>query len=247
MLKLLLNPTLFIFHQSLAWLSSQLKMVISIRPRSKRNGKVKCLLTEDCPQTDTQLLPSCKENKEEVVQLKHHPGPLQNADFEDLGAANLFRLVLKIQTLREAGQVTGMAGLPEGQNNLKLQHIVVKFRWMRCWKPERLYMGCDFCWQDTCAYSFNLSKILRTEMDLKARWVRIPSVGEVMLGVIKRNDWKVRLQKTHSSTSWPTPVTPKRVEEISTSEPTTVTLKGGWGNQLDVDQIILNFMLHCPN
>lgn len=151
--------------------------------------------------------------------------------------------------LKAPGQVTGMAGLPVGQNNLKLQHIVVMFRWMRCWKPEWLYMDCDFCWQDTCIHSFNLSKILRIEMDLKARWVWEPSVGEIMLGVIKRNDLKIWLQKTHSSISGPTPGGPKERNYLWWPQREglhMVTPKRGLGNQLDVYQIILNFILHFP-
>lgn len=172
------------------------------------------LLMEDCPQTNTKL-PSCKENKKEVVRLKYHPGPLTKCRL--WGIKNCESLLVGSQDPNAQRTWAGdsMAGLPVGWNNLKLQHVVVMFRWMRCWKPERLYMGCDFCWQDTCTHSFNLSKILRTEMDLKGRWVRKPSVGEATLGVIKRNYLKIQLQKTHTASvdlpRWPQ----REVQEIS--------------------------------
>lgn len=147
---------------------------------------------EDGPPTDTKFLPFYEENKKEVLQMKCHPGPLakwwvlKNRDLW-----NLSWLVFGIQMLKEPGQVTGAAGLSVGQKNLKLQHAVALFGWIKCWKPEWLYTGCDFCWQDASARSFNLSKIPRTEMDLKVRWTGGPSVGERMLRVIKRNHGKV--------------------------------------------------------
>lgn len=95
------------------------------------------------------------------------------------------------------------AGDPHGRavcrtEDSKLQHTVALLGWMRRWKAERLCTGCGFCWQDVPAHSFNLSKIPRTEMDLKVRWTRKPSVGERILRLIKRKHVKRRLLKTHS-------------------------------------------------
>lgn len=49
-----------------------------------------------------------------------------------------------MQTLQEPEQMTGLAELPVGQQDLKLQHIVAISGRMRCWNPERLSMGHDF-------------------------------------------------------------------------------------------------------